>query len=163
MGLSIDQIIGKVKPPVRSVWVCLDGDLWARHDELSKQIDEIRAAAPVGKMASAPGASDLSAELRQVEAAMREAEVEFQFRGISSYKRAEIMDRFPAKTGGGWDSVAGAHAWIAASAHEPTMSEESARKLGEALHHAAWVKLFNGAWQATEGSADVPFSGRASA
>ncbi len=49
MGVALKDLRGKVKRPVRSVTVCLDGDLWARHDELTRRLDELRAQNP-GKM-----------------------------------------------------------------------------------------------------------------
>lgn len=162
MGALIDDILGKIKPPIRSAWVCLDGELWARHDELSREIDQLRAESPTGKMGDAAGVTDRATELRGVEQAMREAEVEFKFRGISSYKRDEIIARFPSKDrGASWDTTAGAHALFAAAAVEPAMTEEQAEQLISTAHHGVTVKLFNAAWTATEGSSDVPFSARA--
>lgn len=160
MGRSIEDILGKVKPPVRSTWVCLDGELWSQHDELSKQLDAVRADSPTGKMGDATGVGELGAELRRVEQQMRDAEQEFKFRGISSYKRDEIIAKYPGKNGQ-WDTTAGAHEFLAAAAVEPAMTVDQARQLVEAVNHGALSKLFNCAWSATEGSADVPFSGRA--
>lgn len=161
MPLQIADVLGKIKPPVRSAWVCLDGELWMRHDELSKEIDVLRAENP-GKMGASAGVTEKSRELQDVEVAMRAAEVEFKFRGISSYKRDEIIGRFPSKDRStSWDTTAGAHALLAAAAVEPTMTEDEAHQLVETAHHGVTVKLFNAAWTATEGSSDVPFSARA--
>lgn len=162
MALSITDVLGKVKRPVRSVRVCLDGDLWARHDELAQEIDALRQQNP-GKMGEAAGVAELSKELREVEAAMRAAEVEFKFQGISLYRRDEIIAKYPSKDGRGWDTTAGAHELLSAAAVEPAMDADEAKQLVETLASAATSKLFNCAWAATEGSSDVPFYGRASA
>lgn len=159
MPLSIQDVLGKVKRPVRSVWVCLDGELWSQHDKLAREIDAIRAQGSGATMSD--GTAGLSAELRQVEQAMRDAEVEFQFTGLSSYKRDEIIAKYPSKDGRGWDTTAGAHALLSAAAVEPTMTEEEAKQLLESVSYGVTAKLFNCAWSATEGSTDVPFSGRA--
>ena len=55
MGVALKDLTGKVKRPVRSVSVCLDGELWARHDELTAKLDELRAQNP-GRMGQASGA-----------------------------------------------------------------------------------------------------------
>ena len=39
MGVALKDLKGKVKRPVRSVSVCLDGELWDRHDELTRKLD----------------------------------------------------------------------------------------------------------------------------
>lgn len=160
MSLSIDDIIGKATPPVRSTRVCLDGNLWAEHDRLTQEIDTLRAQNR-GKMGDSTEVAERVADLQRVEQAMRDAEVEFKFRGLSAYKRDEIIAAYPAKEGRGWDTTAGAHALLAAASVEPKMDEAQARRLIEAVHYGVTTKLFNCAWSATEGSFDVPFSARA--
>lgn len=161
MGIALKDLKGRVKRPVRSVTLCLDGSLWARHDELTAKLDELRAQNP-GKMGQASGAVEVATELREVEEAMREASVTVEFRGISSFRLAEIQARFPAKDGrSGWDINAGAAALISACAVEPT-TEAEAQELLDELTFAATDKLVSAAWLATTGSADVPFSARAS-
>lgn len=162
MPQSIQDILGKVKAPVRSTWVCLDGELWSRHDELAHDIDQIRAASGVAKMGDSTEVAEKSAELRQVEQAMREAEVEFKFRGISSYRRNEIIAAHPSKDPRlEWDTTAGAHELLAAASVDPVMTEDEARQLIGSVNHGVTAKLFNCAWGASEGSADVPFFARA--
>jgi hypothetical protein len=161
VGVALKDLKGRVKRPVRSVSICLDGELWARHDVLREQLDELRQQNP-GKMGQASGAVEKAEELRAVEDAMREAQVTIEFRGISSFQLAEIQARFPAKDGKqGWDIQEGAAALIAACAVEPTTEAEAKAFLEEA-HFAVTDKLVGAAWLATTGSSDVPFSARAS-
>jgi hypothetical protein len=162
MGVALKDLRGKVKRPVRAVTVCLDGELWARYDELTAKLDGIRAQQGPAKMGESSEARAVADEIRRVEEAMREAQVTIEFRGISSYQLAEIQARFPAQDGRGWDVNAGAAALIAACAVEPT-TEAEARELLEEVSHAVNDKLFTAAWEATTGSSDVPFSVRASA
>jgi hypothetical protein len=68
MGVALKDLRGKVKRPVRSVTVCLDGDLWSRHDELTAKLDELRAQSP-GQDGSGAGAREAAEELRAVEEA----------------------------------------------------------------------------------------------
>jgi hypothetical protein len=163
MGVALKDLRGKIKRPVRSVRICLDGELWARHDELTAALERLSSSNGYGKMAQSSDARAVAQELADVEKAMRESEVTLEFRGISSYRLAEIQARFPAKDGrSGWDVDAGSAALIAACAVEPT-TEEEARELLEELTFAASDKLFTAAWQATTGSSEVPTSARASA
>ena len=46
MSLNIDDLIGRVKMPVRSVTICLDGDLQAEHDALTEQLELVRRGNP---------------------------------------------------------------------------------------------------------------------
>jgi hypothetical protein len=161
VGVALKDLRGKVKRPVRSVAVCLDGDLWSRHDELTAKLDELRAQNP-GKMDSAPGAREAAEELRAVEQQMAESSVTIEFRGISTYVLNEIQAKYPAKDGrSGWDVNGGAAALLAACAVEPT-TEAEARELLDECNQAVADRLVGTAWLATTGSSDVPFSVRAS-
>ncbi len=161
MGVALKDLRGKVKRPVRSVTVCLDGDLWARHDELTRKLDELRAQNP-GKMGEATGTRETAEELRAIEQEMAESSVTLEFRGISTYQLNEIQGRFPAKDGrAGWDVNAGAAALLAACAVEPT-TEAEARELLDEVNQAVADRLVGAAWLATTGSSEVPFSARAS-
>ncbi len=163
MGIALKDLRGKVKRPVRVVRICLDGELWARHDELAAQLEQVGVQSGAAKMGQSSGARQLAEELTEVEEAMRASEVAVEFRGISSYELAAIQARFPAKEGrGGWDINAGAAALIAACAVEET-TEKEAEELLKELTYAATDKLVSGAWQATTGSSEVPTSARASA
>jgi hypothetical protein len=161
VGVSLKDLRGKVTRPVRSVSICLDGSLWARHDELTAKLDELRQQNP-GKMGQAAGAVEVAEELRGVEEAMKASEVTVEFRGISSYQLTEIQARFPAKDGrSGWDVQSGAAALLSACAVEPTTEAEAEELLRE-VHQAVADRLVGAAWLATTGSSDVPFSARAS-
>jgi len=162
MGVSLKDLRGKVKRPVRSVSICLDGELWARHDELTAKLDELRGQDAGRKMGEASGAVEVAQELRSIEEAMKASEVSIEFRGISTYQLTEIQAKYPAKDGRSlWDVNAGAHALIAACAVEPT-TEAEAKELLEEVHQAVADLLVGAAWLATTGSSSVPFSARAS-
>jgi hypothetical protein len=163
VGVALKDLDGKVKRPVRAVRICLDGELWARHDELTARLDGLRAQNGAAHMSDGGGATAIAQEITEVEEAMRASEVTLEFRGISSYQLAEIQARFPAKDGrSGWDADAGSAALIAACAVEPT-TEDEARAVLKQLSFAATDRLFSAAWQATTGSSSVPTNARASA
>ena len=160
MGVALKDLKGRVKRPVRSVSICLDGDLWSRHDELTEQLDELRSQNP-GRMAQSAGTVEVAQELRDVEQAMKASEVKLEFRGISSYEFKQIQARFPSEDKNlVWDVDAGAAALIAACAVEPTTEDEAQAFLNE-VHQAVANKILGAAYLATTGSSDVPFSARA--
>jgi hypothetical protein len=162
MGVALRDLRGKVKRPVRSVRICLDGDLWARHDELTAKLDEL-GAKNIARMGQATGAAEVAQELTEVEAAMREAQVTVEFRGISSYEFKQIQARFPSEDKNmAWDVEAGGPALIAACAVEP-LTEAEAKELLNEVNQAVSNQLLSAAFLATTGSNEVPFSVRASA
>lgn len=103
-------------------------------------------------------AAALSQELAEVEAAMRAAEVEFKFRGVSTFKLEEIQEKYPTKDGRGINSK-GVPVLLAASAVDPVMDEAQATQL--MVTDGIGSKLFNTAMLASQGSLDVPFFARA--
>ena len=162
MGVALKDLKGRVKRPVRAVKICLDGDLWARHDELTAKLDEL-GTQNIARMGQANGAAEVAQELTEVEAAMREAQVTVEFRGISSYEFKQIQARFPSDDKNlAWDVDAGAAAMVAACSVEPT-TEAEAREFLESVHQAVAQKILGTAFLATTGSDEVPFSVRASA
>jgi hypothetical protein len=162
VGVAFKDLKGRVKRPVRSVRICLDGDLWARHDELTAKLDEL-GTKNIARMGQANGAAEVAQELTEVEAAMREAQVTLEFRGISSYEFKQIQARFPSDDKNMvWDVDAGGHALVAACAVEPT-TEDEAKAFLEDVHHAVAQQVLGTAYLATTGSSEVPFSVRASA
>jgi hypothetical protein len=143
------------------VSICLDGELWARHDVLREELDQLSQESR-GKMGDSAEAAAKAKELRAVEEAMKASEETVEFRGIPSYQLAEIQARFPAKDNRqGWDINAGAAALVAACAVEPTTEAEAEAFLKQA-HMGITDKLVGTAWMATTGSSEVPFSARAS-
>jgi hypothetical protein len=96
MGVALKDLKGRVKRPVRSVRICLDGDLWARHDELTAKLDEL-GTKNIARMGQATGAAEVAQEMTEVEAAMREAQVTIEFRGICTYEFKQIQAAVPVR------------------------------------------------------------------
>jgi hypothetical protein len=162
VGVAVKDLKGKVKRPVRSVAICLDGDLWARHDELTQKLDELGTKSNA-RMGQSNGTAEIAQEITEVEAAMRDASVSLQIRGIGTYHLKEIQRRFPSDDENlAWDVDAGAPALLAACLVEPT-TEDEAREFLEDLNDAVYKTVMGTCFLATTGSSAVPFSERASA
>lgn len=162
MSLNIDDLIGRVKVPVRSVTICLDGDLQAEHDELTEQLDLVRRGNPATMGGTAEG-KEIADRIGELEEQMRASEQPFKFKGLNKNALNVLYKRFPAKDKNMvWDPESGAAALLAASAVEPEMDEKQADRLLEAISQGQADKLVGCAWLAATGSAATPLSGRAS-
>lgn len=160
---SIEDVLGAIKVPVRSVSICLDADLQAEHDELSEQLERARreSAATMGQAAEG---RELAGRIHDLEQQMRESEQVFKFRGLTKAGLAKLYERFPPPEDSNllWDVEEGAFALLAASAVEPAMSEDHAKKLLDVVSQGHADRLVGAAWLASTGSTQVPFSARAS-
>lgn len=160
---TIEDVLGKIKVPVRSVAICLDADLQAEHDDLTAQLERLRREAN-GKMSDGGEIREVADRIKAIEQQMRDSEQTFKFRGLSKNALNKLYERFPAPEDKGllWDVEAGAHALLAESAVEPTMTDSQAQQLLNTLSQGQSDRLVGCAWLASTGSTQVPFSVRAS-
>lgn len=162
MTLNIDDLIGRVKVPVRSVTICLDGDLQAEHDDLTARLDLVRRENPATMGGTSEG-KEIAERIGEIEEQMRSSEVTFKFKGLNKNALNVLYKRFPAKDKNMvWDPESGAAALLAASAVGPEMDEKQAERLLEAISQGQADKLVGCAWVAATGSSAVPLSQRAS-
>jgi small-conductance mechanosensitive channel len=165
MARSVEEVLGAIKVPVRSVAICLAADLQAEHDELTERLDRLRKES-LAKMGDGAEMRDVAEHITALEAQMRESEVVFKFRGLSKNALKRIQDKFPPPEdnprGLAWDVDAGASTLLAESAIEPTMSVDQAERLLDSVTDGQADRLMGAAWLASTGSTQVPFSVRAS-
>jgi hypothetical protein len=100
---SIEEVLAKIKVPVRSVPICLDADLQAEHDELTNQLDVLNRETN-GKMNGRTEAREIADRLRELEQLMHDSEVTFKFRGLTRGRsgscRRSSRRRTRTRTGG---------------------------------------------------------------
>lgn len=162
MAVSIDDLIGEFKAPVRSVTICVNGELQAEHDQLNDQLTQLRDPSR-GKMSDGTPGLELARRIREIEDEMRRFDRTFKFKGLSRHVLTAIQKRFPSEEANmAWDVTAGGPALLAAAAVEPTMTEEQAKRLLDVISEGQADKLVGAAWIASRGSQSVPFSVRAS-
>jgi hypothetical protein len=163
---SIEEVLGKIKVPVRSVPICMDADLQGEHDELTNRLDEINRETN-GKMSGRAEAKQIAERLHEIEKLMHDSEVTFKFRGLTRAAIKKLQQRYPPPDPNPnrwtWDVDKGAAALLSQSAIQPAMSESDAEQLLETLDEGRAGVLVNAAWTASTGSTQVPFSVRASA
>lgn len=162
MGLSIEDLIGTAKPPVRSATICIDQSMQAEHDELVEQLDQVRRANS-SKMGDTAEGRELAQRIGEIEDAMQEHLQTFRFKGLSKNALNVLFKRFPAKEKGNlWDPQEGGFALVAAAAIEPEMTESQAKRLFDVISDGQSDLLIGAAWLASKGSAAVPLSAHAS-
>lgn len=163
---TIEDVLGAIKVPVRSVAVCLDGDLRAEHDDLTRELERLRREKPASLADGGP-ARKIAERIKVIEDQMRESETVFKFRGLTKAGLGKLYERFPAPDPNPdnlrWDINEGAYALLAASALDPSMSEDQAKKLVDVVDQGTLNELVGAAWMASTGSTTIPFSVRASA
>lgn len=160
---TIEDVLGKIKVPVRAVQICLRGDLQAEHDELTARLEVLRRESR-NSLSQGGEQRDVAQRIHDLEEEMRAAEVTFKFRGLGKNALKRLQDRFPPPEGTKmvWDVEAGAHALLAATAVEPTMTEDQAAELLDQVSQGHADRMVGAAWLASTGSTQVPFSERAS-
>lgn len=162
MSVSVEDLIGRAKPPVRSVTICMDQSMQAEHDELIEQLEQAQRSQG-SKMGGSSEAVDLANRIGEVERAMQEHLQTFHFKGLSKNALSVLYKRFPSEDKGLlWDMEGGGHALVAAAAVDPAMSEEQAKRLFDALSDGQANLLTGAAWLASKGTNSVPLSARAS-
>jgi hypothetical protein len=161
---TIEEVLGKIKVPVRAVQICLDADLQAEHDELTARLDVLNRETQTA-LTGRRDAREVAERITELEHAMRDSEVTFKFRGLTKAGLRKLYDRFPPPEGSNltWNVEEGAYALLAASAVQPTMTEEQAKQLLEQVSQGHADRMVGAAWLASTGSTQVPFSARASA
>ena len=160
---SIEEVLAKAKVPVRAVQICLDADLQAEHDELNERLDVARRKT-TATMGQSSEAKEIADRITEIEEAMRASEVTLKFRGLTKAGLQKVYDRFPPPEGKNlaWDVETGAYALLAASAVEPTMTEDQAKALLDSVSQGHADRMVGAAWLASTGSTHIPFSARAS-
>lgn len=163
---SIEDVLGNIKVAVRSVSICLDGDLRAEHDDLTRELERLRRE-KVDSLAGGGEVRKVAERIKAVEQQMRDSETTFKFRGLTKNAIRSLFERFPPPDPNPdnlrWNIHEGASTLLAESAVEPTMTVAQAEKLGDMVDDGVWTELVNAAWVASTGSTTIPFSVRASA
>jgi hypothetical protein len=162
MSVSVEDLIGRAKPPVRSVTICMDQSMQAEHDELIEQLEQAQRAKG-SKMGDSSEAVGIANRIGEVEAAMQEHLQTFHFKGLSKHALQALYKRFPSENKNLlWDMDGGGHALVAAAATDPVISEDQAKRLFDAISDGQADLLVGAAWLASKGSSSIPLSGRAS-
>ena len=154
--LDIEKLIEEATPREAKVSVCLKGDLDFRHRELKRQL--VNGSAPTER-------KRLADEIGQIEQEMAAAQATFLFRQVSHEKWDEIRKPYLFGALGIIDPdklSAFAPVAMAASAVDPEITEDQARRLFAKINAGQRDVLLDAALLVNIGVVDVPFSPAAS-
>lgn len=168
--VDIDEVIASAKLPEKTISMCLRGDLQAEWEDLERQLRAEEDSGGSDSLAGNPVAQGLAERMEKLGATMREHEVVFRFRGLSSKAYSDLLaaqratDDTPEdlnQEGLNWQTYP--TALIAACAVDPAMTVEQAEKLAGAVTNRQWDDLFATALACNRSQVSVPFSLSASA
>lgn len=161
MDRTVDDFLGGYQSPRVTVRVTQRADLLARHADLKHQHQiALRDDLQLNRDPQAPAVID---ELRDVEAELAASEFPFTFEALGRHKYMRVKAAHPARKQDRSDRLdfnadTFPAALIAASAVEPTMTDEQAVELVDRLSDGQFTKLWNAAIAVNVGSDDVPKS-----
>lgn len=162
---DIDEILGQVKLPEKSVPLCLRADLQAEFEELDRQLaaaKEKRGRTLAGDGGDALTIAELMEELRSQ---MREHTYSFKLRALPKRAWSDLLAKHPAKDGdeGEYDTETFPVAALAACCIDPVMSEDKAGQLVDRISQGQWNELWLALINLNLAGSDIPFSANASA
>ena len=159
-----ERIETESTPPEVSVSICLRGDLVAEHDRLETELRRVRDEDDAENRV--PLAPQIASKIRDLEDQIRDAEVEFRFRGVGRKTLTDLTAAHPAtaeqqeQVGGDglrmeWNPDTYPPALVAASCVQPAgVTVERAAHAYETWSHGQWSKLWRACISANMGSAD---------
>lgn len=161
---SVDEFLDGITPVTRSVSVCMRGDLFARIDQLT---EELQKASENDSGSLATGTRRLAEEIEQVRQEAAAHSRTFVVAAIGD----EAWSTLKADNKASKDEQADGKRFnddfapkaVAAACRTPKVSEKQARLLRERLSATQWAELFGAVVMANEGDARVPKAGLASA
>jgi hypothetical protein len=165
MSEDFAALLEATRPPERTVWVCLRGDLQADHDELQVQLADANKEA-VTSLGGGSVLREIAEKVHAVEEEMAAARRPFRFRALDPDAWVALGKAHPPREGTDeeeFNTDTYPAALVAACCVAPVMTAEQVKALFGKLSDGQREVLFSGAWSANKGRADVPFSVLASA
>ena len=146
---SIDDVIAGITLPERTLPLCLSGDLQAEWEDLERQLQAAQQTAQVSLAGPSPDVKELLQRMDDVAAQMRDHQVIFRFRALTSrgysdlvaahrLPEEEIRDDDPE----GINRETFPVALVAACCISPAMTVGQAERLCDAVTDAQWGELF---------------------
>lgn len=90
---KLSEINAEARPFTASVWLCLRGDLVREHEQLERELADIRRKSD-GSLGG-DGAAEVARRIRDLETQMREGETEFTFQAIGRSAWRNLLAEHP--------------------------------------------------------------------
>lgn len=165
-AVTFDSVLAAARPVVKSIALCLDGELM---NELSRLDEQLRRARLADEMENRPAqAPALAAQIVDLTEKARAQELTFSFRNIGRRAWHDLLALHPPtdkdqKAGADFNTDTFPVAAMAASCVAPTgATQEAFQRLGEVtLTQEQWNALWLTCHEANVGGADIPLSAAA--
>ncbi|HEY9523703.1 MAG TPA: hypothetical protein VIR33_10720 [Thermopolyspora sp.] len=166
---SFDDLLGELHLPETSVQICTRGDLQARWEDLSRQLEVARRSPDADTLAGMSGqARRIAQQMEDLRNQMQAHTRLIRLRALPQSEWSDLLAR-PEHKARKEDDPADYNrktfpvSALAACAVAPPMTVEQAGKLVDRLSQGQWDKLWMAVLQLNKGEADIPFSAVASA
>lgn len=164
-------LLAAAKLPETIVPICLRGDLAAEHEALDRQLRKLLDT-PSTKFGG-DGRGELQHRIRDLEAEMEQATVDFRLRAMSRREWHALVAEHPPRIGPDGkvdetDAAIGVNVetffepLVRRCLVEPEVDDEQWTELAEALTSRQFDGLWDAAWRLNRRDVDVPFSFAAS-
>ncbi|GII87058.1 hypothetical protein Ssi03_50480 [Sphaerisporangium siamense] len=170
MDLKIDDILGKLQLPEKSVPLCLRADLQARFDTLERDLRAAQRAPEQDSLAgSGATAREIANQIEAIRTEMQAHTVAFLLRALPNKEWSDLLKQHPPRKGNQGDLVSDYNtetfpvAALAACCKSPKMTEDQAGQLVDAITNGQWSRLTMAIGELNNGGGDIPFSVAASA
>jgi hypothetical protein len=168
---SFDDVKKLASRPTATVSLCLAGELFERHAQLVRQLEDAAPAASVGE---ASPKRVIAEQIVALEEEMREATVDFHLRAKPSREWGVLFaDQPQRKKENSEEWAESAEEWeprwfawqarmVSATCVDPEMDVEQVGELVDLVNYRAWGELATKAYILNMGEVDVPNSEAAS-
>jgi hypothetical protein len=176
---SIKDKLAKARLPERTIQLCLNGDLVARHEEAERELEQ--AQRNPGNSLAGNGAAAIAERIEALEAEMRESTETFVLRALPQKKGAagtrptwrELLDRHPPRRGDDGEILEADKGLMVNTATfyedmvrectvSPEMDDDDWDALFGVISSSQYQDLHMAAWLLNRGDINIPFSRAAS-
>lgn len=152
--------------PERSVAICMNPELFARMQEIERDLRSAEAEreAAGSSLASGSSARELAEQFEAVRLEMHEHTLTFRLRALPRRRFTALQAEFPPREGNTADAVAETNidaftaALVRRCVFEPELDDEDWQILDDTMSDGQWRLLDNAAWAINARDVDVPFS-----
>jgi hypothetical protein len=165
---DINEILGQVRLPEKTVPLCLRADLQSEWEDLERQLRQAQQKPGNDSLAGNNGeVRDIAELMESLREQMQEHIVDFKLRALPKKKwsdlHAQHKPRQEDKDGGlDYNGETFPVAALAACCYDPAMTVEQAEQLVDTISQGQWDELYLGVFMLNRGRVDVPFSASAS-
>jgi hypothetical protein len=163
--MDFNSMLADAKLPERTVNICLRGDLVADYEAL--QVELVKLHGQASDSLAGNGAASVAERMDQLAAQMQEHTYLFRLRAMPRHAWRTLVNAHPPREKDDKvvpeDMISGVNRetffepMVRASIIDPDLTDESWKRLLDALTDRQFEDLVSAAWDLNQGKVDVPF------